>query len=532
MDELNNAAGDSDEDHFLSDDSAAARERDELSRKVRIEALKKKQAELALRNPPAPPPPPPTPSPLDPPPVPAAPEQAAAAVVAPTPPGQGAGAGEPSAKQRAAVPSGLVAVEDFDLFAATDERPRIDDLAGLTGAEAEGNAEDPNLLLRENWTDGEGYYVFKAGEVLNKRYVIEGKFGNGVFSIVLKGRDQAANVPSREDTEPAGPTPTPVVLSSRPAAEKAPLNTAGLVAIKVVKSTETMMRSGYKELDILRRLASKDPKGKRHCVRFFESFLHRGHLCIVLEPFPGGNLREVLKKYGRIGGKTVGLSLSAVRSYSKQLVVCLKLLADCSILHADFKPDNILVSGDHQTVKLADFGSAMLTSEVELTPYLVSRFYRPPEVVVGLRYGHPMDMWALGCTAYELFTGKMMFAGDDNNAMLHLHQTIRGGIPKRLLRKAAFADKHFSSDFVFMRVETDPVTRKRVVKPHLYAQPTQTVKSLLEDISRNIPYTDAEKVQLVNIRDFIEKATVIDPAHRLTPEAALAHPFITSSTGT
>lgn len=52
------------------------------------------------------------------------------------------------------------------------------------------------------------------------------------------------------------------------------------------------------------------------------------------------NLREVLKKYG----KDIGLHIKAVRSYTAQLFQALRLLKKCSILHADIKPDNILVS--------------------------------------------------------------------------------------------------------------------------------------------------------------------------------------------
>jgi len=56
--------------------------------------------------------------------------------------------------------------------------------------------------------------------------------------------------------------------------------------------------------------------------------------------FPSMNLREVLKKYG----KDIGLHIKAVRSYTAQLFQALHLLKKCSILHADIKPDNILVS--------------------------------------------------------------------------------------------------------------------------------------------------------------------------------------------
>lgn len=51
------------------------------------------------------------------------------------------------------------------------------------------------------------------------------------------------------------------------------------------------------------------------------------------------NLREVLKKYGN----NVGLHIKAVRSYAQQLLLALRLLKKCGIIHADIKPDNIVV---------------------------------------------------------------------------------------------------------------------------------------------------------------------------------------------
>lgn len=88
------------------------------------------------------------------------------------------------------------------------------------------------------------------------------------------------------------------------------------------------------------------------------------------------NLREVLKKYG----KDVGLHIKAVRSYAQQLFLALKHLKKCNILHADIKPDNILVNETKLLLKLCDFGSACHVADAELAPYLVSRFYRAPEI--------------------------------------------------------------------------------------------------------------------------------------------------------
>jgi len=107
------------------------------------------------------------------------------------------------------------------------------------------------------------------------------------------------------------------------------------------------------------------------------------------------NLRDVVKRFG----KDVGLNIRAVRVYAKQLFLALNLLKKCNIMHADIKPDNILVKcstnvlfnflfiivaaqvNEQKTVlKLCDLGSASDVSENEITPYLVSRFYRAPEI--------------------------------------------------------------------------------------------------------------------------------------------------------
>lgn len=118
---------------------------------------------------------------------------------------------------------------------------------------------------------------------------------------------------------------------------------------------------------------------------------------MVMEPL-AMNLREVLKKYG----KNVGLHIKAVRSYTQQLLLALKLLKKCGILHADIKPDNILVNDSNLVLKLCDFGSASLIQDNEITPYLVSRFYRAPEIILGILGDYGIDMWSAGCTLYEV----------------------------------------------------------------------------------------------------------------------------------
>lgn len=126
---------------------------------------------------------------------------------------------------------------------------------------------------------------------------------------------------------------------------------------------------------MLKKLNDTDPQDRYHCMRLYRHFFHKNHLCMVFESM-SMNLREVLKKYGR----DVGLNIAAVRSYTHQMLLALRLLRKCNILHADIKPDNILVTENKITLKLSDFGSACSVQENEPTPYLVSRFYRAPEI--------------------------------------------------------------------------------------------------------------------------------------------------------
>ncbi|MBA0698909.1 hypothetical protein Goari_000588 [Gossypium aridum] len=228
------------------------------------------------------------------------------------------------------------------------------------------------------------------------------------------------------------------------------------------------------------------------------------------------NLREVLKKFGR----NIGLKLTAVRAYAKQLFIALKHLKNCGVLHCDIKPDNMLVNEAKNVLKLCDFGNAMFAGKNEITPYLVSRFYRAPEIILGLPYDHPMDIWSVGCCLYELYTGKVLFPGPTNNDMLRLHMELKGPFPKKMLRKGAFTEQHFDQDLNFHATEEDPVTKKSIKRMILNIKP--------KDISSIIVGSPGEDPKMVaNFKDLLEKIFVLDPEKRMTVTQALAHPFIT-----
>ncbi|KAF9562323.1 U4/U6 small nuclear ribonucleoprotein prp4 [Mortierella alpina] len=375
-----------------------------------------------------------------------------------------------------------------DMFNLGDE----DDLAvpkkaaPVVAAAAESSG-DYNPTLVDNWDDAEGYYRFGHGELLDGRYVVTSVLGKGVFSSVVKARDnKAANAE---------------------------------VAIKILRNNETMYKAGKKELDILKRLMENDPHNRKHIIRLERHFDHKGHLCLVFESL-SMNLREVLRKFG----KDIGLNINAVRVYAQQLFLALSLLKKSNILHADIKPDNILVNDAKNVLKLCDLGSASDTTENEITPYLVSRFYRAPEIILGLPYDPALDMWSIGCTLYELFTGKILFSGRSNNQMLKHMMDLKGPFSKKMIRKGDFYLNHFDEDCNFLSVEVEKVTQKDVIRKIQISKPTKDLKARL------MPYTThmapADVVQVNHFINLLERCLHLNPEHRITPQEALQHPFI------
>lgn len=84
---------------------------------------------------------------------------------------------------------------------------------------------------------------------------------------------------------------------------------------------------------------------------------------------------------------------------------CLKLLRKVKIVHCDLKPENILLkSANKSAIKVIDFGSSCFEHE-RIYTYIQSRFYRSPEVILGIPYDMAIDMWSFGCILAELYTG-------------------------------------------------------------------------------------------------------------------------------
>lgn len=145
-------------------------------------------------------------------------------------------------------------------------------------------------------------------------------------------------------------------------------------------------------------------------------------------------------------------------------------------------------------LKICDLGSASDASDNEITPYLVSRFYRAPEIILGMPYDFAIDVWSVGCTLYELYTGKILFTGRTNNQMLRSIMECRGKFTTKMLKRSQFAHIHFDEMADFRSVEQDKLTGKvRQASLHLSCFPwgLRLHLSSLAPIfsSRNCPYT-------------------------------------------
>ena len=158
------------------------------------------------------------------------------------------------------------------------------------------------------------------------------------------------------------------------------------------------------------------------------------------------DLRECLHKFG----KNVGLSLDGVRLYARQIFYALFSLKSKRIVHADIKLDNIMVKKDNKHIKLCDLGSALYLEECEITEYLVSRYYRSPEIILGLPYDYSIDMWSAGVTLCELYLGKILFPGRSNNEMLKLIMRVKGKLSNKMIKKGKFSSQHFNEHFQFI----------------------------------------------------------------------------------
>lgn len=239
--------------------------------------------------------------------------------------------------------------------------------------------------------------------------------------------------------------------------------------------------------------------GCQFVIRMIDNFYFRNHLCITFELL-NMNLYELIKR-----NSYQGFSLNLIRKFAYSLVQCLRMLSREKIIHCDLKPENILLKDrTSSSIKIIDFGSSCFSNQ-RIYTYIQSRFYRSPEVILGLPYGTPIDMWSLACILSELYTGEPLFAGENESDQLGCIMEVCSLPPNSVLEMATRRRLFFDSRNNPRNLVNSKDKRRRVGSRPL-------------SVILNCDETD--------FIDFLERCLEWDPRLRLTPDEAIRHPWL------
>mgnify|MGYP003385798101 CR=1 FL=1 len=176
-------------------------------------------------------------------------------------------------------------------------------------------------------------------------------------------------------------------------------------------------------------MLEKDKDDDCNVVRMINQFMFRNHQCIVFEML-SYNLYDLLRNT-----KFNGVSLNLVRKFAKQILRTLDFFSrqEVDVIHCDLKPENILLKHPRRSgIKIIDLGSSCFATKRTYT-YIQSRFYRSPEILLGLAYDQKIDIWSLGCVLVEMHTGEPLFSGSNQPDQICKIVDILGMPPASLL---------------------------------------------------------------------------------------------------
>ncbi|GFZ21205.1 serine/threonine-protein kinase AFC1 [Actinidia rufa] len=185
---------------------------------------------------------------------------------------------------------------------------------------------------------------------------------------------------------------------------------------------------------------------------------------------------------------------------------------DMHLIHTDLKPENILfISPDY--VKVPDY---KLTN-IKITTILFStRHYRAPEVILGLGWSYPCDIWSVGCILVELCSGEALFQTHENLEHLAMMERVLGPIPHHMLKRV---DQHAEKYVRRGRLDwPEGATSRESIKAVLKLHRLQVVANLV------MHHVDHSAGDLI---DLLQGLLRYDPSLRITAHQALRHPFFT-----
>ena len=275
------------------------------------------------------------------------------------------------------------------------------------------------------------------------------------------------------------------------------------VALKVIKNKPKFHHQAAIEVKVLHALRENDKEDSRNVVRMKNYFSFRNHICITFELI-SINLYEFLRL-----NHYQGVSISLIKCFAKQILNALDYTSSLNVVHCDLKPENILlVNPQKAVIKLIDFGSSCFISE-RLHTYIQSRFYRAPEIMLGIPYTCAIDMWSFGCILIELYTGQPLWPGEcEKDQLLHIISYL-GLPPEGVLKKSTRKSLFFEAGKLKNMVLTDG----KVITPGMHR------------------LVDVIKPGDNDFLEFLEKCFDWEPETRITPHEALDSQWILNLKG-
>jgi len=319
-----------------------------------------------------------------------------------------------------------------------------------------------------------------VGSVLVERYRVVAVIGKGSFSRVVQAFDLKDKV---------------------------------MVSIKVLRNEKDCLDQGIGEIRILSLLAQNDALGAQPILRMLDYFYFKEHLLIVTELLRDSlfNFYRYLLASDAPDGIASYFTLPTIAKLSYQMLSALSYIHELGMCHCDIKPENIcMVSASRCKFKLIDFGSATLQFDCH-NSYVQSRWYRAPEVMLGLPWDQKIDCWSFGCVLVELMVGRPIFYGPSVEHVLAAQIALLGSIPERLMRASSLARLYFTADRELYTVD-----------PQGHPEGVYLVSPVRTSLRDLVSHDDAQYL------DFVESLLQFDPERRLSAADALQHPWLTA----